>query len=186
MKATVSGSFHQAMSAIESAVVELGELDVQVLSPADPRVVDAVGAFYFVGSDLVRSVKLVQDRHLAAIDTSDLLWLCAPNGYLGLSAAMEIGYAVRAGTPVFASELPTDLTLREYVTVVPQIRMALAACRGRTHPSNHALRLLLDPVAAISASHDDLGLLSDLLLTPGTTDFRQVEAAARRIRRRLR
>ena len=93
MKATVSGSFHQAMSAIESAVVELGELDVQVLSPADPRVVDAVGAFYFVGSDLVRSVKLVQDRHLAAIDTSDLLWLCAPNGYLGLSAAMEIGSA---------------------------------------------------------------------------------------------
>jgi len=35
--------------------------------PSDPRVVEAIGPLLFVASDPHRSVRLVQDRHLAAI-----------------------------------------------------------------------------------------------------------------------
>src|SRR4051812_6526153 len=93
-RATVSGSFRRAMGAVQEAVYRLTDAGAQVLSPADPRIVDQFGDFVFVASDRVRAIKLVQSRHLAAIAASDVLWLVAPDGYIGQSGAMEIGYAV--------------------------------------------------------------------------------------------
>src|SRR5229473_1859497 len=112
LAATVSGSFHRHMERITAAVHELAALSIRVLSPADPRVVAKQGEFLFVASDRVRSVRLVQDRHLGSIQAADFLWLVSPDGYVGSSASMEIGYAAGAGIPVFALRAPADLTLR--------------------------------------------------------------------------
>jgi hypothetical protein len=125
LTAAVSGSFHRHMEEIASAVHELASLRVRVLSPADPRVVAAQGEFLFVASDPVRSVRLVQDRHLESIRAADFLWLICPDGYVGQSAAMEIGYAAAAGVPIFASHAPSDLTMREYVAIVPTLPEAM-------------------------------------------------------------
>src|SRR5690349_15451206 len=108
LNATVSGSFHRHMGAITAAVHELAALNVRVLSPADPRVVAAQGEFLFVASDPVRSVRLVQDRHLACIRAASFLWLVCPAGYVGLSAAMEIGAAREASVPIFSTRAPND------------------------------------------------------------------------------
>ena len=78
--AAVSGSFHRHMEAITRAVYELASQGVRVLSPADPRVVAAQGEFLFVASDPVRSVRLVQDRHLDCIRASSFVWLVCPDG----------------------------------------------------------------------------------------------------------
>src|SRR4051812_4984387 len=133
--ATVSGSFRRAMSAVQDAVYRLTDAGARVLSPADPRVVDQFGDFLFVASDRVRAIKLVQNRHLAAVEASDFLWLVAPNGYIGQSGAMELGFAVSVGTPVFSSEVPADLTLRQYVTTLRAPEDALRASRNRTAQS---------------------------------------------------
>src|ERR1700733_9866744 len=114
LKATVSGSFHRHMDAISAAVHELATRSVRVLSPSDPRVVAAQGEFLFVASDRVRSVRLVQDRHLESIRAANFLWLVCPDGYVGQSASMEIGFAAGAGIPIFCVQSPSDLTLREY------------------------------------------------------------------------
>src|ERR1700680_2662979 len=116
LTAAVSGSFHRHMQAITEAVHELAALGVRVLSPADPRIVAQQGEFLFVASDRVRSVRLVQDRHLESIRAANFLWLVCPDGYVGPSASMEIGGAVLAGVPIFGTHAPSDLTLREYVT----------------------------------------------------------------------
>src|ERR1700686_4162645 len=99
LRAAVSGSFHRHMEAITRAVHELAALSVRVLSPADPRIVAAQGEFLFVASDRIRSVRLVQDRHLESIRAADFLWLVCPDGYVGSSASMEIGYAAAAAVP---------------------------------------------------------------------------------------
>src|SRR5438477_625314 len=112
LKAAVSGSFHRHMEVITAAFQELATLSIRVLSPADPRVVAQQGEFLFVASDRVRSVRLVQDRHLEAVRTADFLWLVCPDGYVGQSAAMEIGFAAGARTPIFGTHAPMDLTLR--------------------------------------------------------------------------
>jgi hypothetical protein len=169
LKATVSGSFHRHMDAISAAVHELMAHSVRVLSPADPRVVAAQGEFLFVASDRVRSVRLVQDRHLESIRAADFLWLVCPDGYVGQSASMEIGFAAGAGVQIFATRLPADLTLREYVSIAPSIEEVVRTLESR--PRNRPEGLLVDPHASIEEAHAVLeGLDSDLSRPSGSAD----------------
>lgn len=159
LTATVSGSFHRHMEAITRAVHELASLRVRVLSPADPRIVAAQGEFLFVASDPITSVRLVQDRHLESIRAASFLWLVCPDGYVGQSASMEIGYAAAAGVEIFASRAPTDLTLRQYVSVVPSLAAAITRVQNqprRRRPEG----ILIDPHASVEKAHrilDEIG-----------------------------
>lgn len=127
----MSGSFRKAMVEVAHAVYDLTGLGVVVLSPADPRVVGAIGEFLFVASDPVQSIKRVQSRHLAMIAVSDFVWLCAPDGYVGVSAAMEIGFAEGKGVPVFTRDRLMDATLREFVVRVDSQSVALEQVNRR-------------------------------------------------------
>ena len=162
LTATVSGSFHRHMGAITTAVHELAALSVRVLSPADPRVVAAQGEFLFVASDPVRSVRLVQDRHLDSIRAATFLWLVCPDGYVGQSAAMEIGYAAAAGVPIFSIRAPQDLTLREYVHIVPSIDAAIQTVVARP-ARRRGPGILIDPHASIEKAHDTLARIETAL-----------------------
>jgi hypothetical protein len=154
------------MYEIGAAVEELAALSVRVLSPADPRIVAAQGEFLFVASDPVRSVRLVQDRHLDSVGASDFLWLVCPDGYVGQSASLELGYAIHAGVPIFATRAPSDLTLREYVTVVPSLKEALRRVTASGRPRRPE-GLLINPRASIAEAHDILERLGATLTRPG-------------------
>jgi hypothetical protein len=177
--AAVSGSFHRHMEAIASAVRELASLSVRVLSPADPRVVAAQGEFLFVASDRVRSVRLVQDRHLDSIRAADFLWLVCPDRYVGQSASMELGYAAAAGIPIFSMRAPSDLTLREYVTIVPTLPEALQ----RVDASNRPRRpegVLIDPHASVQKVHRILEGI-ETALTSQDSSYEPAEIVSRSI-----
>ncbi len=183
MAATVSGSFRRFLTEVQEAVYALTDHGVHVLSPADPRVVDQVGDFLFVASDRLRTIKPVQNRHLAAIAASDLLWLVATDGYVGQSAAMEIGFAAAVGTPIYGLDAPSDLTLKEYVQVVPGIADAIRLSREsrseRSIPS-----VLLNPEGMIESAHADLEIIERALTRPETDD-RDLRSATRRLRRQV-
>jgi hypothetical protein len=132
LTATVSGSFHRHLHAISLAVQELTDRGVKVLSPADPRVVDSVGDFLFVASDRVRSIRMVQDRHIESIRASSFLWLVTPDGYVGQSAAMEMGFATANQVPIFSTCLPFDLTLRQYVRLVTDLAVVCTLLQETT------------------------------------------------------
>lgn len=151
VRVTVSGSFRRHMGAISSAVSEISACGARTLSPADPRVVSALGEFLFVASDRVRSVRLVQDRHLECIRASHFLWLVSPDGYVGQSAAMEIGFAAAHRIPIFSLTRPADLTLQQYVRQVPSLRYAveIAASDSNAQPEG----LLIDPHASVEKAH---------------------------------
>ena len=168
LNATVSGSFHRHMEAITSAVHELAALSVRVLSPSDPRIVAQQGEFLFVASDPIRSVRLVQDRHLATIRAANFLWLVCPDGYVGQSASMEIGYAVREGVPVFATQAPTDLTLRQYVKVVPSLAAAVKMISASPQP-RRIPGILVDPHATVEKAHAILEQIGAQLTRPNMT-----------------
>jgi hypothetical protein len=169
LAATVSGSFHRHMPAISAAVQELAALSIRVLSPADPRIVAQQGEFLFVASDPVRSVRLVQDRHLESIRAANFLWLVCPDGYVGQSASMEVGFAAAVGVPIFGTYAPSDLTLRQYVTVVPALaealRMVLASSQTRRREG-----VLIDPHASVAEAHDILVRIEDMLTRPSGFD----------------
>jgi len=184
---TVSGSFRRAMADVQQAVRDLIDAGALVLSPADPRIVDQFGDFVFVASDIVRHLRVVQARHLAAIAASDFLWLIAPDGYIGQSAAMEIGFAVANGVPVYSNEVPSDLTLRQWVNTVSGVREAFARTVSTT-PTGPPLTsaILLDPRRGIQDSHDDLQVVErGLLGTPAPQASEDARLAITRLRSRL-
>ena len=163
--AAVCGSFRRGLTQVQDAVRELTDLGVKVLSPSDPTVVDAFGDFLYVASDRLRNIRVVQNRHFLAVETADLVWLAAPDGYVGLSAAMEIGAAFTAGKTVYTDAAPNDLSVRQYVTVVADV--AEAVRRARRGPDPLTAVALLDPAAAIDSAHAHLDSLQGLLLRPG-------------------
>jgi hypothetical protein len=163
LKATVSGSFHRHMSAIYEAVGALADAGVTVLSPSDPRIVDHHGEFLFVASDYSRSIRLVQDRHFASISASSFVWLVAPDGYVGVSAAMEIGAAVTAGVDVYCSSDINDITLSQYITRVRDIRECLEIASARAAAVPSTPDLLLNPLQSIEESQRVLENLADHL-----------------------
>lgn len=187
IRATVSGSFRKHMAAVQDAVYELTDAGVEVLSPSDPRVVDAFGDFLFVASDRLRAVRSVQSRHLVAISRSQFLWLVAPAGYVGPSAAMELGFAFSRGIPIFTLTPPTDLTMRQFVTVVPSVAAAVDMVASPSHRAGTVASsaLLLDPGAAVEQGHGDLDTLAQLLLRP-PRETQELEIALAEKSRRLR
>src|SRR6266852_1790539 len=162
LRAAVSGSFHRHMERITAAVHELAALSIRVLSPADPRVVAQQGEFLFVASDRVRSVRLVQDRHLESIRAADFVWLVCLDGYVGQSASMEVGFAAAVGVPIFSTHAPGNLTLRQYVTTVTTLADALGRvatnCRSRRREG-----VLIDPHASVEEAHHILERVESLL-----------------------
>lgn len=165
VRVAVSGSFHRHMAAISDVVSDLSARGHNVLSPADPRIVDAFGDFLFVASDIQRSIRLVQSRHLQAIVMSDFLWLECPDGYVGTSASMEVGFAVAIGKDIYSTTPPSDLTLRQFVTCVPSLDEALRRAI-EPRPRVASLTLLLDPVAAADDAHTELDQLASQLVAP--------------------
>ena len=157
------------MVAISAAVEELTSHSIRVLSPADPRVVAAQGEFLFVASDRVRSVRIVQDRHLESIRAADFLWLASPDGYVGSSASMELGYAAHAEIPIFGTNAPRDLTLREYVIVVPTLSEAIRQIEISS-VSRRREGILIDPHASLEEAHEILERINTTLTcTRGST-----------------
>lgn len=133
-------------------------LGVEVLSPSDPRVVDADGDFLFVASDRLRSRRLVEDRHLEAIRASDFLWVVCPDGYTGASTSGEILAAHVLGKPILSTNVALDITIGDYVERVESIAEAVArAARIRAAwigVGLHDANALLDPDVLIKTADD--------------------------------
>jgi len=170
INAVVSGSFHRHMSQIAEAVADLHAHNVIVLSPSDPRVVDANGAFLFVASDRHRSIRLVQDRHLACISEANFLWLVCPDGYVGQSASLELGYAIGQGIPIYGTTLPNDLTLRQYISVVDGPHEAARLAKSTSHKKTTGPSLLVDPGEAVQEIHAEMEALRELLCNSSNDD----------------
>jgi hypothetical protein len=156
------------MRPIAEAVYELRERGVEVLSPSDPTVVDQTGEFLFVASDAVRSIRMVQDRHLEAIRSADFLWLVCPDGYVGQSAAMEIGFAAAVGTPVFSTTRPDDLTMHQYVHPVagPDTAIGIIKTLKGTNDYPQPTAFVLDPLASLERAHAGLDRIRVMLSRP--------------------
>jgi len=123
--AVLCGSFRRDPEALRREFSELQEAGCQVLSPADVDFIDEVEGFVYGKSDLGRSIGEVELLHLRAMEKADLVWLHCPGGYVGTSAALEIGHAQALGLRIFASEPPEDVTLRELVQFRGSPRAAL-------------------------------------------------------------
>ncbi len=166
-KVTICGSFHRHMNQFHDAIHEFEENGCEVLSPRSAKIVDEKGEFLFVESDPYRSIVLVENRHLKSIDASDFIWLTVPDGYVGQSASLELGYAIARNKHIFCERIPSDMTLAEYVTIC---RSPIHAIDMYTHLPKHItsdFNIILDPHEAAQEAHYLIDKLTALLIQPG-------------------
>jgi len=113
-RVVLSGSFRRDQVGLSAAYDELITTNCQVLSPHRMEFDDA--DFVRDEAESEMSITDIENHHLLAIKQADFVWLHAPDGYVGASAAFEIGYARAIGVPVFSRSTLNDVLLKEYVT----------------------------------------------------------------------
>ena len=106
-RVTISGSFTKHWKEIHSVVEQFRELNAEVMSPTNGPPVREEDGFVYLRED-VGSPDTLERRHLQAIRKSDLLYIVNPNGYLGSSVALEIGYALAWRTAMWSLEAFKD------------------------------------------------------------------------------
>jgi len=124
-RVVICGTFHRELEVLEQDFQALVAAGCEVLSPIDVAFVDEVDGFVLGEHELDQDPHAVESRHLSALEHADLVWLHAPDGYVGSSAAMELGVAHTLGVAVFGRELPRDVTLRQFAEAVGSIEEAL-------------------------------------------------------------
>lgn len=121
-KVTISGSFKRDPEGLALVYADLVAAGCEILSPLSAIPVRAEDGFVFMEGDELDRIA-IERRHLHSIEESNFLWLHAPKGYVGVSAAMEVGWAVAKGIPVFTTDTPTDPVLQDMVHIVPRLKI---------------------------------------------------------------
>ena len=95
--------------------------DYCVLSPVSVDFVDDAADFVRLPDERTQTECAIEEAHLSALKSADFVWLHAPDGYVGPSAAMELGHAWALGIPVICCETPRDPIVASKVTVVGDV-----------------------------------------------------------------
>lgn len=136
---TVSGSFNKYIDEIIGKIKELKSNGFFVLSPNNMFVNHIDNNFIYLDGDS-GSPKDIELRHLNAISQSDFLYVVNPNGYIGKSTLVEIGYALSKGIKIFVSEKATDPPFDEILIHAPKIS-AIREMISKTPPTLESFTL---------------------------------------------
>src|SRR5579862_5077427 len=121
-RAVLSGTFRKDLPGLREAFDELRDLGCEILSPKRVDVAREEDGFIYMVGEETSTPQVIESHHLEAIEQADFLWLHVPDGYVGLSASLEIGFANASAVPVFAREMPKDPVIADFVHVVASPR----------------------------------------------------------------
>lgn len=108
---TISGSFRKHLDYILKIKKELEKQGTRVLSPRFTEPKNPGDSFVvFTGEEGLTPLEL-ERHHLKSISDSDTLIVCDPEGYVGASALLEIGYANAIGKRIIFVEKPEEFML---------------------------------------------------------------------------
>ncbi len=113
----ISGSFRKHYIAICDAITSFEESGWKVLSPAKSQILDTTADFPILASDGSASIGEIEQTHLNAIACADALYVVDPGGYIGVSTATEVGWALAHGVPTFLQVPVSDPTLSSFCKV---------------------------------------------------------------------
>jgi NTP pyrophosphatase (non-canonical NTP hydrolase) len=131
----LSASYRRDGEGLKRAYEELQDLGCRVLSPSRIEPSREENGFVYMKGEESDTPERIELRHLEAIQKAVLIWLFAPEGYVGLSAALEVGFAHAQGIPVFCKTKVTDPTLRNFVITVNCPAEALSLIQNHALPA---------------------------------------------------
>jgi len=127
----LSGSYRKDFESLKATYEELRDLGCQVLSPSNVTAVRETDGFVFMKGEERELPDAIEARHLEAIQKANFVWLHAPQGYVGPTASLEIGFARAVGVPVFAREQVKDPVIHSFVEVLTSPAVAVDAIKNQ-------------------------------------------------------
>jgi nucleoside 2-deoxyribosyltransferase len=129
IRCVLSGSFRRDRPSLLSIYDELITCGCQVLSPHRLDFNNEKQAFVRDRAEDGLSEAYIEEHHLVSIKQSDFLWVHAFEGYVGLSTALEIGYAIANKIPIFSSVYLSDPVFKPFIRVIPSVYKAIEYLR---------------------------------------------------------
>ena len=153
LSVVISGSFRKHLEGINAVGKAFAAAGIEVLSPKISNVINPGHEFAILESDDTHDPKTLEQRHLDAITKCDALYVFDPEGYLGLSATLEVGWALALGKPIFCKEVAQDFTLKlfcDQVATPAEVKTKILELRAKPLDTVHARSSTLD-LQAVSA-----------------------------------
>lgn len=116
---TISGSIRKHWDEICKYAIEFEKLGVKIISPEISEIMDSNKEFIYLKSDKVKTIEMIEKKHLFNISKSDFLFVINPQGYIGISTALEIGYALSRDIMIYTLEEPTDIVIKKLCILNP-------------------------------------------------------------------
>lgn len=107
----ISGSFRKHLEYILKVKKQLVENGTEVLSPRFTEPKNPGEEFVVFSGEEGMSPLELERHHLRSIEECDALIVCDPDGYVGASALIEIGYAQSLGKRIIFVEKPEEFML---------------------------------------------------------------------------
>ena len=130
----LSGSYRKDFENLKATYEALRDLGCIVLSPSNVTPVRETDGFVYMKGEETQAPEAIEARHLDAIQKANFVWLHAPDGYVGPTASLEIGFARAIGVPVFAKEGIKDPVIHSLVELAPAPAAAIEAIRTHALP----------------------------------------------------
>lgn len=125
----LSGSYRKDFETLKATYEALRDLGCVVLSPSNVNPVRETDGFVYMKGEEAQAPEAIEARHLNAIQKANFVWLHAPDGYVGPTASLEIGFARAVGVPVFAKEGIKDPVIQSLVESAPSPSAAIEAIK---------------------------------------------------------
>jgi NTP pyrophosphatase (non-canonical NTP hydrolase) len=132
LSATISGSFNKDFVKIQKKVRQFQNEGIEVLAPPLSKIVGNHEGFVTLEHNKGAPHEIESD-YLDAISRSDFLYVVNSRGYIGRSVALEIGYAVSKGIPIYSMEKPKDITLSFFVKPKKSIKAIKRELTAKPH-----------------------------------------------------
>jgi nucleoside 2-deoxyribosyltransferase len=110
---SICGSYNKHLKQIGDCIEESKRLGIRVLIPKHAVKVRSTKGFCILRGEKGQPRDL-QDHNFGAIAMSDFILVVNPEGYIGPSTSLEVGYAIAKHIPVYCTERPTQYIFHLY------------------------------------------------------------------------
>lgn len=121
----VCGSFHRDPAGLRRLFRELEQTGCRIISPIAISFQDSSLPIVRADHEDEFSIGELERWHLRALKSADFIVLHAPDGYVGISGAYELGFAQALGKPAFSLTEPADEMLATRVSIIGSVFEAL-------------------------------------------------------------
>ena len=114
---SIIGSFRKQMEDIQRAKEIFLNKGFKVLVPKSTIISGSKDvSFVLLDADKSQSPRELEKDYLKALLTSDVVYCCNSNGYIGGTAMFELGYLIAKGQEVYFQEQPQEELISSLIT----------------------------------------------------------------------